>query len=64
MFWGFYFVCFVVVVFFLFSFFFFFFFFLAGIMSGSFESMPWNVCVHRLHLGLYSNPKVFFFLGN
>ena len=26
-------------------------------MSGSFESVPWNVCVHRLDLGLYSHPK-------
>ena len=27
-------------------------------MSGSFESMRWNACVHRLDLGLYSHPKV------
>ena len=26
-------------------------------MSGSFESMQWNACVHRLDLGLYSQPK-------
>ena len=26
-------------------------------MSGSFESMWWNACVHRLDLGLYSHPK-------
>ena len=26
-------------------------------MSGSFESMLSNVCVHRLDLGLYSHPK-------
>ena len=26
-------------------------------MSGSFESMQWNACVHRLDLGLYSHPK-------
>ena len=37
--------------------------FVAGIhlsrtwMSGSFESMRWNACVHRLDLGLYSHPK-------
>ena len=31
-------------------------------MSGSFESIQWNVCVHRLDLGLYSHPKEF--LGN
>ena len=43
-------------------------FFVAGIhpsrtgMSGSFESMQWNACVHRLDLGLYSHPKEF--LGN
>ena len=28
-------------------------------MSGSFESMRWNACVHRLDLGLYSDPKKF-----
>ena len=28
-------------------------------MSGSFESMQWNACVHRLDLGLYSHPKKF-----
>ena len=27
--------------------------------SGSFESMWWNACVHRLDLGLYSHPKEF-----
>ena len=26
-------------------------------MSGSFESVGWNACVHRLDLGLYSHPK-------
>ena len=26
-------------------------------LSGSFESMWWNVCVHRLDLTLYSHPK-------
>ena len=40
--------------------------FVAGIhpsrtwMSGSFETVPWNACVHRLDLGLYSHPKEFF----
>ena len=28
-------------------------------MSGSFESMWWNACVHRLYLSLYSHPKEF-----
>ena len=28
-------------------------------MSGSFESVWWNVCVHRLDIGLYSHPKEF-----
>ena len=28
-------------------------------MSGSFESLRWNACVHRLHLSLYSHPKEF-----
>ena len=28
-------------------------------MSGSFESVRWNACLHRLDLGLYSNPKEF-----
>ena len=28
-------------------------------MSGSFESMRLNDCVHRLDLGLYSHPKEF-----
>ena len=34
-------------------------------MSGSFDSMRWNVCVHRPDLGLYSHPKVggVFFWG-
>ena len=31
-------------------------------MSGSLESVRWNVCVHRLDLGLYSHRKEF--LGN
>ena len=31
-------------------------------MSGSFESMRWNACVHRLDLDLYSCAKEF--LGN
>ena len=26
-------------------------------MSGYFESVRWNACVHRLDLGLYSHPK-------
>ena len=40
--------------------------FVAGIhlsrtwMSGSFESMWWNVCVHRLDLSLCSHPKEFW----
>ena len=40
-------------------------FFVAGIhpsrtwTSGSFESVRWNACVHRLDLGLYSHPKEF-----
>ena len=29
-------------------------------MSGSFESVRWNACVHRLDLGLYSYPKEFW----
>ena len=29
-------------------------------MSGSFESVQWNACVHRLYLGLYSHPKEFW----
>ena len=29
-------------------------------MSGSFESMQWNACVHRLDLGLYFNLKEFW----
>ena len=28
--------------------------------SGSFKSVQWNACVHRLDLGLYSHPKEFF----
>ena len=28
-------------------------------MSGSFESLRWNACVHRLDLSLYSHPKEF-----
>ena len=28
--------------------------------SGSFESVRWNACMHRLDLGLYSHPKEFF----
>ena len=31
-------------------------------MPGSFESVRWNACVHRLDPGLYSHPKEF--LGN
>ena len=31
-------------------------------MSGSFQSVRWNACVHRLDLGLYSHPKEF--IGN
>ena len=31
-------------------------------MSGSFESVQWNACVHRLDLGLHSHLKEF--LGN
>ena len=31
-------------------------------MSGFFEFVRWNACVHRLDLGLYSHPKEF--LGN
>ena len=40
--------------------------FVAGIhpsrtwMSGSFESVQWNACVHRLDLGLHSHPKEFW----
>ena len=29
-------------------------------MSGSFESVRWYACVHRLDLGLYSHPKEFW----
>ena len=28
-------------------------------MSGSFESVRWNACMHRLDLGLYSYPEEF-----
>ena len=28
--------------------------------SGSFESVRWNACVHRLDFGLYSHPKEFW----
>ena len=28
-------------------------------MSGPFESVQWNACVHRLDLSLYSHLKVF-----
>ena len=31
-------------------------------MAGSFESVRWNACVHRLDLGLYSYPNEI--LGN
>ena len=40
--------------------------FVAGIhpsrtwMSGSFECIRWNACVHRLDLGLYSHPNEFW----
>ena len=29
-------------------------------MSGTFESLQWNACVHRLDIGLYSYSKEFF----
>ena len=29
-------------------------------MSGSFESVQWNACMHRLDLGLYSHSKEFW----
>ena len=29
-------------------------------MTGSFESMRWNTCMHRQDLSLYSHPKDFF----
>ena len=29
-------------------------------MFGSFESVQWNACVHRLDLGLYSHLKEFW----
>ena len=29
-------------------------------MSGSFESLWWNACVHRLDFDLYSHPKEFW----
>ena len=28
-------------------------------MSGSFESVQWNACVHRLDLGIYPHLKEF-----
>ena len=31
-------------------------------MSGSFETVRWNVCLHKLDLSLYSHPKEF--VGN
>ena len=31
--------------------------------SGSFESVRWNACVHKLDFGLYSHPNEFFGLG-
>ena len=31
-------------------------------MSGSFESLRCNACVHTLDLGLYSHPKGFCFV--
>ena len=43
--------------------------FVAGIhqsrtwMSGSFVSVQWNACVHRLDHGLYSHPKEFWGYG-
>ena len=33
------------------------------IMSGSFQSVRWNACVHRLDLGLYSHPRLFLGKG-
>ena len=32
-------------------------------MSGSFESVRWNACVHTLHLSLYSHPNEFWANG-
>ena len=32
-------------------------------MSGSFEAVRWNACVHRLDLALYSHPKEFWEKG-
>ena len=32
-------------------------------MSGSFDSVRWSACVHRLGLGLYSHPKELGFVG-
>ena len=29
-------------------------------MSGSFESVQWSACVHRLDLGVYFHPKEFW----
>ena len=68
--WGFFFlfVCLFVCLFVLFCFCFLFLFF-AGIhpsrtwTSGSFESVRWSACVHRLDLGLYSHPKEFVWDG-
>ena len=33
-------------------------------MAGSFESMQWNACVHRLDISLYSHPKEIFWNGD
>ena len=30
-----------------------------NLLRGSFESIHWNACVHRLDLGLNSHPKEF-----
>ena len=32
-------------------------------MSGAFESLRWNACMHRLDLVLYSHPEEFCFAG-
>ena len=34
-------------------------FLLPAFTSGSFESVQWNACMHRLVLGLHSHPKEF-----
>ena len=34
--------------------------YLGHLMSGSYDSMQWNACVHRLDLSLYSHPKEFW----